>query len=287
MKVRYLASLAVLLPMMVRADAAADRSWAERPFDGTWTIQPELTTFGMRSPILSLEGGVFLRSDCRTGPISVPADGAVHAVKNHPLFDAMSVRVLDSKRLEIVEKSADRITWKGLYTVSANGRSMKLNFEDDRPLKPVMGELAYLREGGAAAGAHAASGTWRPEKLARLSPSGLGVTISMQGSDAERDTDLAPGPNFYQGFSFSGSDGRSAAGKLDAHDYELNGYLPGATLALSRLQPGILQLNRSQNGTLVEISRAAISSDGQTMTLSQIDWVCQAKTVFILNKQSP
>src|SRR5271155_2824713 len=101
MKLKFnpLAPLAMLLPLMAWADgpAAGTWTWADHPFDGSWVIQPELTTFGMRSPILSLERGVFRRSDCRTEPIEVPADGAVHAVKGQPLFDTIAVRVPDSK----------------------------------------------------------------------------------------------------------------------------------------------------------------------------------------------
>jgi hypothetical protein len=289
LKVKSLASFAMLLPLMAWADGPAGGTWtwADRPFDGSWVIQPELTTFGMRSPILSLERGVFRRTDCRTEPIDVPADGAAHGVRGQALFDTISVRVLDPKRVEVVEKSADKLAWKGMYTVSANGRAMRLDFEDDRAAKPVTGALEYVREGDARAGAHSVSGTWRPEKLTRLSSSGLTVTLAMQRKDAERDLDVAPGPDFYAAFTLAGSDGRSAEGKLDTHDYPLNGYLPGATIALNRLQPNILQFNRSQNGVLVELTRAMVASDGQTMTLSQIDWVCQAKTVLILNKQAP
>jgi hypothetical protein len=286
MKLKFLGPIAVLLPILGWAGAAADRTWADRPFDGSWTIQPELTTFGMRSPTLSIEQGVFRRSDCRTGPIEVPADGAAHEIKGQPLFDAMSVRILDPRRIEITERSAEKIAWKGLYAVSGNGRSMTLEFENDRAATPVKGEIAYTREGPSGAGAHATSGIWRPERLTRLSQSGLGVTIAMRRPDTTEESELAPGPGFYDGFTLKASDGRSADGKLDAHDYPLNGFLPGATIALNRLQPSILQFNRSQNGVLVEISRASVSSDGQTMTLSQVDWVCQAKTVFVLNKQT-
>jgi hypothetical protein len=287
LKVKSLASFVMLLPTVAWANGPAGWTWSDNPFEGSWVIQPELTTFGMRSPILSLERGEFRRSDCKTEPIDVPADGAAHGVKGQPLFDTISVRVLDPKRVEIVEKNTDKPAWKGMYTVSANGRSMRLEFEDDRATKPVTGALEYMREGDAPAGAHAVSGTWRPEKLTRLSSSGQTVTFAMQRKDTERDLEVAPGPNFYAGFAFTGGDGRSAEGKLDAHDFPLNGYLPGATIALNRLQPNILQFNRSQNGVLVELTRAMVASDGQTMTLSQIDWVCQAKTVFILNKQAP
>jgi hypothetical protein len=287
MKVKILASIAVLLPAVAFAEGTVAWTWADKPLDGSWIIQPELTTFGMRSPTLSLERGEFRRNDCRSEPINVPADGLIHSVKGQALFDAMSVRVLDPRRVQIVEKSGDKVAWQGQYTVTANGHAMSLDFEDDRAVKPVTGVLAYTREGETSAGAHAVSGTWRPEKLSRLSSSGLTFTFAMQPKDNERDPEVTPGPDFYAAFTLSASDGRSAEGKLDAHDYPVNGYLPGATIALNRLQPGIVQFNRSQNGVLVELTRAAISSDGQTMTLSQIDWVCQAKTVFILSKQTP
>jgi hypothetical protein len=254
-------------------------TWADHPFDGTWIIQPNLTAFDLRSPILSLDAGVFRRTDCRTGLLEVPADGASHEVKGQVSFDSASVRVKDRRHIEMVESLAAKQVWKSLYTLSDDGRTLTLDFEDDRAAKPVTGSVAYEHDGEPVAGAQPISGTWLPKKLTQLSVSGLTLTIR---TDAVEMTRVSDSPDLITNFSLAQSDGRSADGKTDAHEYPLNGYLPRASVAVSRLEPNMLQINRSQGGQLVEISRALVSDDGQTMILSQIDWLCQAKTIFTL-----
>ncbi|MGO9935551.1 MAG: hypothetical protein ACLPV8_27590 [Steroidobacteraceae bacterium] len=273
MKFEHWLPFAVLLPMM---------SWADAPFAGAWVIQPELSKFedsvslGFYLPTLFLMGGSFRRTDCRGQPIDVPADGSAHEVKGQPLFDAMSVRVLDDHRVEIVQKRADKVVWKGLYTVSANGRALTLEFEDDRAAKPATGVLEYVREGDPGAGAHVLTGTWRPQTLKKLSPTGPAMTMTMTA-----------GPDPNTGFTLTESDGRSADGRIDAQQHALNGYLEGATISVSRLSPNMLQINRYQNRMLVEISRATVSDDGQTIRLQQTDWLCPSIVIINLKRQLP
>jgi hypothetical protein len=240
-----------------------------------------LTAFDMRAPILSLEGGIFRRSECRTGPIEVPADGASHEVKGQVLFDSASVRVKDPHHIDVAEALAAKQVWKGRYTVSGDGRTLTLDFEDDRAAKPVTGTLVYGHDGEPVAGAQPLSGTWLPKKLAQLSASGLTLTFKTNPLEMVSDN---PAANLIVKFSLSQSDGRSAEGETDARNNPLSGYLPRAGIAISRLETNMLQMNRSQGGQLVEISRALVSDDGQTMTLSQTDWLCQSKTIFTLKK---
>jgi hypothetical protein len=266
---------------MAKADATTSGTWtwADRPFDGTWIIQPNLTAFELRAPTLSLDGGVFRRTDCRTGPLEVPADGASHEVKGQVIFDSAAVRVRDRHHIELVESLAAKQVWKGVYAVSSDGRTLTVEFEDDRAAKPVTGTLAYEHDGEPIAGAQPLSGTWLPKKIVQLSASGL--TMTFKTDPVEMVSDQSS-PDLTVKFSLTHSDGRSAEGKTDAHDYPLNGYLPRASVALTRLEPNLLQINRTQGGQLVEISRALVSDDGQSMTLSQTDWLCQAKTIFTL-----
>jgi hypothetical protein len=266
---RFCWAFAVLLPTM---------SWAE--LTGTWVIQPGLTTFEMpRSPTLSLDRGVYRRTDCRGDPIDMPADRGFHPVKKQPFFDRMSVRVVDARRVAIEQKLGDKTTWKGAYTVSRNGAEMTLEFENDLAAKPVTGTLQYVREGTAVAGAHPLTGTWRLEKLIGLSASGSSLTFTIEQSSTGQDTN--------DGFTFLASDGRGAEGKTDAKDYPLQGYLEGATLSMHHLVPNVWAMNRKQNHTLVEMSGAKVSDDGRTMMLRQTDLLCMEITIFTLTKQTP
>jgi len=250
--------LAALLPAL---------AVAETPFAGTWVIQPELTTFAQRSMTVMIERGTFTRSDCGTA-VGIPADGSDHEVKGQPLFDHMSVRIKARARVEIEQNLAGKTTWKGLYTVAKDRRSMTLAFEDDRPTNAVTGVIQYAREGEPLSGAHALSGTWRPEKLIQLSASALTLTIQ------EKDDGLA----------LNWSDGRSTESKLDAKYYPLNGYLDGATISILHPRADTLALNRLQNVVPVEVSRLIISDDSHTLTNKRVDWLCQAATVFVYQR---
>jgi hypothetical protein len=258
----------VLVPFL--AAALPTLAVAETPFAGTWVIQPELTTFAQRSMTVMIERGIYKRSDCTTA-LEVPADGSEQAVKGQPLFDHMSVRIVDSGRVEIEQKMAGKRTWKGLYTVSKDRRSMTLAFEDDRPAKAVTGVIKYVREGEPLSGAHALSGTWRPEKLVQLSQSAL--TLAIQDKD--------------DGIALSWSDGRSTESKLDAKYNPLNGYLDGATMSVLRPRPDTLAINQLQNVVPVEVSRLIISDDNRTLTNKRVDWLCQAMTVFVYHREPP
>jgi hypothetical protein len=285
---RFLVSAAVAAAASAPAALAlaGNWSWADRPFDATWVTQPERTTFdaGMRAPTFDLDRGVFRRSDCRLGAIEVPADGKEHEIKDQPLFDAMAVRVVDDKHVEIVEQNAAKKVWSGRYTLSADARALQLDYEDDRATQPVTGSLTYAREGDVLKGPHLLSGIWRPTKLTSLSASGQTLTILTRSQNATQPVAAGPDPNMS--FHLVAGDGRSADGRLDAHPYPLNGSQPGSSVVLSRLWANTLQINRSVNGELVEMSRATVSDDGQTMTLAQVDWVCQAKTIYTLQKKS-
>jgi hypothetical protein len=250
--------LALLLPAVTMAGS---------PFAGTWVMQPELTTFGDHPMELMIERGGYKRIGCGT-PIEVPADGADKAVKDQPLFDTMSVRLVDRRRVDVVQKMAGKVTWKGVYTVSKDPRSMTLEFDEERTSTPVTGTIQYSRVGEPLAAAHSLSGTWNPEKMTRLSASGLTMTI--------RDEE--------HGLALSWSDGRSAESHLDADDHPLNGYLPAAQLSVLHPRPDMLAINRKQGIFPVEVSRAFISDDGRTMTYRQIDWICHGLTSYVYQK---
>jgi hypothetical protein len=149
---------------------------------------------------------------------------------------------------------------------------MTLRFEDDRAAKPVTGSILFERLGEVVAGAHALSGSWRASRMLDLSASGRTVTFE--------DVD--------NGLIMRASDGRSfdnTFGDRGGETAPLHGYLDGAMVWVSRRAPHKLQINRSQNGTLVEFTIGTVSADGQQLELSQLDELCQAKTTWVLRKQ--
>jgi hypothetical protein len=217
---------------------------------------------------ISVDHGVYKRSSCLPAD-EVPADGKEHPVAGDPFMQSLSVRLPDRDHAEIVQRSGGKVTWRGIYTVSKDRKTMTLKYEDNRAMNLVSGTILFAREGGIVAGAHALSGVWRPEKLVELSASGLGMTW--------RDTDA--------GLSMTATDGRSYDIKFDWSDYPLVGYLPGASVTVGRANENHLQVNRKQNGILVEFSWGTVSDDGRSMKLIQLDEQCQSKVEWTLQKQ--
>jgi hypothetical protein len=242
---------------------------AGTPFAGIWVVQPSLTEFGGKSLGLSIDAGTYKRTSCMVAN-EVAADGAEHPLNDDPFFDAMSVHVLDKRTVEVVQKTAGNVTWHGRYIIDRDLRSMVLRYDDRRPATPVSGEIRFEREGDVVPAKHALTGSWSPVKVLNLSPSGLTLDI--------HDTD--------GGLILRASDGRSLDIKFSPSSNEpLQGYLPGAMVHMGRRAPNTLQINRSQNGTLVEYALGSVADDGQTMVLGQVDWQCQLKTSWTLRKQ--
>jgi hypothetical protein len=252
---KVLAMLALCIPAW---------SLADTPFAGTWVLQPELTEYPIGALSIKVDHGIFQRLDCKE-PFDVPADGVDHPVAR-ALFDSIAVQVRGHNRLEMTQKVADRVTWRGVYTVSSDRRSLTLEFDDRRASVPVTGAIRYARE-GEPAGMTALTGTWRPQSMTRLSDSGQTMAF--------HDTD--------NGIAMSAADGRSFEAKFDRQYYPVQGPL-GETIAVGRPAPATLQLNMTKNGRPIDVSRATVADDGQSMTVRQVDQVCTAEAVLTFHR---
>jgi hypothetical protein len=255
---------------LVAAAALPSASQAGTPFAGTWVAEPQKTEFSARSLELSIEHGIYKRLSCAVAD-EVAADGAVHPLTGDPYFDAMFVRVVDESNVELVQQTKGRTTWQGHYSVASDRRSMTLIFTDDRPARTVSGTIQFEREGDPNPGAYSLSGVWQAKKLLELAPSGSTLTF--------QDTE--------HGLIMNASDGRSFDIKYGGSNNEpLQGYLDGARVHVGRRSPNMLQINRTQDGALVEFTLGEVSDDGQQMAFGQIDWPCQSKTTLMYRKQA-
>ena len=156
---KLLAGTACLLPGL---------SLAAGPFEGTWQMQPDATTFGEEHPLeLMLERGEFQRAGC-TPAIDVAADGSDQPVRGQPLFDSMAVKIVDPLRVEATQKLAGKLVWKGSYIVAKDQKSLVFDFDEEHASTPVTGSIEYARIGEPLAGAHAVSGKWQAKKLTQI-----------------------------------------------------------------------------------------------------------------------
>lgn len=257
---KLLAGTACLLPGL--APAAG-------PFEGTWQMQSGATTFGEEHPLeLMLERGEFQRAGC-TPAIDVAADGSDQPVRGQPLFDSMAVKIVAPLRVEVTQKLAGKLVWKGSYTVAKDQKSLVFDFDEEHASTPVTGSIEYARIGEPLAGAHAVSGKWQAKKLTQISASGQSMTIVQS----------APS------LTMSWSDGRSVQSPLDAKYYPVDGYTPGAKASILNSRPDMLAVNRLQGTTPVEVLRVFISVDSESLTVKQVDWLCRNLTTYTYSKK--
>jgi hypothetical protein len=255
----FLWSLLLLLPGI---------SFADNALEGTWVMQPDLTSFSPHTMDFLIERNTYRRTDCGD-PIVVATNGADQPMDRQPLFDSMAVRLVDKLTVEVKQKLKGNLAWKGTYTVSHDQRQMTLDYEDDRTSNPVTGTIQYSRVGEPLSGAHSLSGSWRAEKLMHLSPSAL--TLRIEALD--------------KGLALQWSDGRRVESNLDGKYYQLSGHVSGAAVSVLQDRPDMLALNRTQNNVAVEVSRARLSGDSQTLIYAQVDWLCRKTVNFSYQRQ--
>lgn len=145
---------------------------------------------------------------------------------------------------------------------------MTLDFVDSAPATPVSGSIRYERDGDPMHDAHPLSGAWYARKLLKISAPPVWTL-----SDTE------------DGLTMSANDGRGFDIKFDRRDYPLTGYLPGATVQVGHRTPVLLQINRRQDGVLIEMSLGDVSEDGTTMKLTQFDEQCKSSVIWTMRKQ--
>jgi hypothetical protein len=255
--------------LVITAWLVSGGACASTPFAGTWIADPGSTEFSLRPLELSIANGRYKRASCSVAD-ETAADGEEHPLSGNPFFDSMSVRIVDASSIEVAQKSRGRTTWQGSYHVASDLKSMTLEFTDDRPARTVTGTIRFEREGDPVAGAHALSGVWQARQLLDLSPSGASMTLE--------DID--------HGLIMRAADGRNFQIRYGGGSNEpLHGYLEGAMVHVGRRRPNMLQINRTQDGTLVELVFGEVSADGQRLAFGQTDWPCQSKITLMFRRQ--
>src|SRR5690349_23500668 len=78
-------------------------AFAQNPFDGTWKFNLNDAQFPKKPDVVLLQDGMYHCKTC-VPPIDVKADGQDQPVKGHPYYDSVSIKVLDDRSIEEVDK---------------------------------------------------------------------------------------------------------------------------------------------------------------------------------------
>jgi len=222
--------------------------------DGTWKADLSSVQIDQKPDQLLLKDGQFSCPTC-TPPLTVAADGAMHAVTGRPYADMISVKADDDHSVTRTNQKGGKTTGTTKYSVSSDGKTLTISFNDSSVpnAKPVTGNYTETRVADAPAGAHAISGSWKLDKYNNVSDEGLTVSYKLEG-----DT-----------LHMSSPAGQSYDAKLDGTDTPIKGDIGGTTASVKKLDDGSFQETDKRDGKVVGVATFMTGADGKLHVISE------------------
>jgi len=259
------------LPLaLLLAALAPALAFAQSGFNGTWKIDLNKAQLPDKLDELLLQDGMYHCKSCAP-PVSVKADGRDQKVAGDPYYDTLSVKIIDDRTIEGVQKKAGRVIGSSRESVSADGNTLTLDFTNTNSPngEPIRGRYIETRVAPGPPGSHAISGTWRPAKVESSSESALVFSIRMQ-SDTLR---------------YSAAMGQSYVAKIDGPEVPYRGD-PGITsVRLRRIDQNTLEETDKFQGRIVSVQRMTLAPDGRTMDIFVDDKTQGTASRFVAVKQ--
>ena len=263
MKRRYwlLLQVPLLMPTLTMAQSV---------FDGTWKADLTSAKFPQKPDEYLLKDGTY---DCETcaPPIQVKADGRDQKVAGHPYYDTVSIKVVDERTIEEVDKKNGKTVATSKTWVSPDGNTLMFEFSDSSATNadPVTGKGSETRVSKGPAGSHAISGSWRMAKLESLSENGLLITYKVTGDSLTMST----------------MNGQGYTAKLDGTEAPYKGD-PGTTsVSVKKISDNALEETDKRDGKVISVARLTASADGKTMKIAIDDKLHGTQSEFTATKQ--
>ena len=242
--------------------------WAA-PFDGTWKTDMKTVKITGKPDVYLLKNGTYTCSTC-TPELKVAADGKPHKVVGHSYYDEVTVTVTDAQSIEIHSTLAGNKTADRIVTVSKDGNSLTEEFTDYTGTKPASAKFASKRVAPAPPGAHAISGSWKPDEENTTMSADL-LTVTFQETP--------------EGLKMTTPTGQSYDAHFDGKEYLTSGD-PGKTMvSLKKISANKIEETDTRQGKVTDVYVWEVASDGKTMhATDQIKQAGQAMS-FTLDKQ--
>ena len=245
-------------------------AWAQSPFDGTWKVDLSKAKLPKKPDVYLLQNGMY---ECKTcvPALSVKADGQFQKVSGDPYRDAVMVKVVDDKHVEMASQKDGKDVSKSTRGVSDDGNTMTISrtYYGNPAGGPVSSSDTMKRVAKGPAGSHAISGSWRDEKAEVATADALMFSFKSEGSNS---------------MSYSTPTGQSYTAKLDDKDVPYVGD-PGTTTASLRREGNSIVETDKRDGKVISIAKLTVSSDGKTMTIDVDDKLNGDKSSYVAVKQ--
>lgn len=245
-------------------------SFAQTPFDGTWIANLDTAQLSKKPNLFLLNNGMYSCSTC-TPAIKVKADGQDQKVEGSDYLNSVAIHVVDAHTIEETDNKDGRVVFKNTSTVSPDDKILTSSFEEDFGAQPISGEQTYTRISNGPIGSHAISGSWRTEKLSKISTNnGIALTYTSKPD----------------GLKMSANNGESYDAKFDGKQYPLQGDPGHTTVSIKKMGTNILEETYTRNGKVISTFQMSVSADGKVMTATAHDIEQDRTNHFTLNKKS-
>jgi hypothetical protein len=244
-------------------------AWSQSPLDGTWKVDMSKSKLPKKPDVFLLQNGMYECKSC-VPPVNIKADGQFQKISGDPYRDALMVKVVDDKHVEMASQKDGKDVAKTTRSVSDDGNSMTVawTYYGNPTGGPVTGTDHMKRVAKGPAGSNATSGSWRDEKTDIATADAITFTFKGGGDD----------------LSYSTPTGQSYTAKLDGKDVPYMGD-PGTTSAsLKRIGDSIEETDK-RDGKVTSIAKMTVAADGKTMTIAVDDKLNGTTATYIAVKQ--
>ena len=243
---------------------------AQNAFDGTWKFNLSDAQFPKKPDVYLLQNGMYQCKTC-VPAIDVKADGQDQPVSGHPYYDSVSIKVVDDRTVEEVDKKNGKTVTTSKTVVSKDGKTETFEFTDSSNTNadPVTGKGSSRQVAKGPAGSHAISGSWVVSKFENVSDNGLIVTFQVQGDS----------------LSMTNKTGQSYVAKLDGTEAPYKGD-PGTTsVSVKSMGKNMIDETDKRDGKVIGVSHMTVGADGKTMTIKFEDKLHGTSSQFTATKQ--
>jgi hypothetical protein len=223
---------------------------ADQAFTGTWKMNGSKVRFPQVPSRIELAGGMYKCLSCNPA-ITVRADGTDQPVHGYP-YDALSVRIIDSYRVEIIQKKAGTIIERYLFTANASYQEVLMTTYPDSGGTGVTARVVDKRIAPIVPGMHPTSGTWLMQQPDNISDEASTIVLE-QTSD---------------GLAMSAGSGEHYLAKFDGKDYPDQGTTETDVVSLRHMDARTIEETDKLKGKVVSVNRLSLSPDGKTLNVS-------------------
>ena len=260
----------LLLFGLVIALLASAPAIAQNAIDGTWKFNLSDAQFPKKPDVYLLQNGKYQCKTC-VPPIDVKADGQDQPVSGDPYLDSVSIKVVDDRTIEEIDKKNGKTVTTSKTVVSPDSKTAAFEFTDSSNTNadPVTGKGSITRVAKGPTGSHAISGSWVTSKMDTLSDNGLVVTFKVEGDSLK----------------MSNQTGQSYVAKMDGTDAPYKGD-PGTTsVSVKNAGKNTIEETDKRDGKVISVARMTVAPGGKTMMLKVEDKLRGTNSQFTATKQ--